>query len=267
MPEMAKRTKKIEDEIIAPPVKEKKQSKEVKTKDEDRLQEIDELTSDRKILGKFVGEVNIHGVRVSASDFNLRNEKDFFSLSDMRTFSETMIKFDPSNRMYAFNEACFADVTNKTNRYSPDGFDFNDSVSFAYLTDPTDPKITKLMISGLNSQADVSRRPTRLYHLFCDVPSLEFKKLEKLIKENPENAERFIEIVFAGLDNSNVGRIPVKKVSIIDIEKYIPLGEMDEKNKRAENLLSFMERAKYKKLLDKNAIKVLEFSHTLPDFH
>jgi hypothetical protein len=267
MPEMAKRTEPVKDAFKGPLVNEKKQLLEVKTEDEDRLQEIDKLTFDRKILGKFVGEVNIHGIQVSKPDFNLRNEEDYLSLPGEKGSTSTHREFDPTYKIFSFSEACFHDAHARGDyKRTPDGYNFSDSVNLVHILDPNNPKITRLMIMTPNGQSDASQRPTKFCSLFCQISTVEFKKLEELIKSNPGNAERFIEIAFAGLDNSNANRTPLKKVSIIDVDKYIPADEMDEKNKKAINLDFFMQRMKSKNLLHTSAITTYEFSRPLPEF-
>jgi len=243
----------------------KKHITEIITKNEAELKKIDETVTKRALEGKFIGKVTIHGEQFSSPDHNLSNTKDYHVLPEKST---TFIRkhFDPSNRMSAFYLSCYEDAAMNLDspyRHTPEGFNFSDGLNIAYIRNPDDKNLTRLMIFMPNTDRDGAMRRTYFCILYCEIPTSRFEELNELIKKNPENAERFIQIAFAGLDEAT-GRVPVKKASIIDIDKYIPLGILTDKVRKGYNLQFFMSDAKRKGLLNTNAITTYNFSQPYP---
>lgn len=265
MPTAVKKT-----EPVSPlAAKERKTITEVVTEDEAELKKIDETLSRRAIKGKFVGEVIIHGQQYSSPDHNFDNRSDYHVLpEESRTFVEN---YDPTNRTFAFYEACYNDahggqIDRPEYRNTPEGLNFFESLNITHIRNPDDNNLTRLMIFMPNNDRDASMRPTNFCELFCEIPTSRFEELNELIKKNPENAERFVQIAFAGLDDAT-GRVPVKKVSVINIDKYIPMGILTDKVRKGYNLEFFMRDAKRKGLLNTNAINTYSFSRPLPDIN
>lgn len=87
----------------------------------------------------------------------------------------------------------------------------------------------------------------------------------RLINKNPDNAERFLQLAFAGIDQVT-GRIPVGEVSLIDLERLTPEEIITDDVKKGENTWYFMTEANRKKLLNIDAIETYNLSKQLPQF-
>ncbi len=246
--------------------------------DEAQLKLIDSFITNRYIGGKFSGQVIIHGEKLTEADFNIHKTLDFKVLPYIGPKGcmpyHLMLKIDPTNRMKGFYTTCYEDARRDLDgdftsefRCTPSEFKFADSLNITYLQDSTNENITHVLCHVPVSDMDASYRRHYFSNLFCDIPTDQFQQLIKLIEKNPDNAERFIETTFAGIDNST-SRNSVNRVSIIDINTYIPLSIFSEKSIQDSVQRGFIDqvlrKAMKNKLLNLQGVTTHNFSHPMP---
>lgn len=269
MSAMAKKTEPIKEVASVKPVKEKRQLKEVKTEDEEQLEIIDYEVGNRKYWGKPRGEVKIHGVQFAGPNNNLNGNEGYSFYSSEGVYpGATFTALDSKFKFEAFKNH----VNTGGSSFVPEGLDFSDSLAIVYIEDPKNPGITRIMIHGPNNQYDASRRNTNRYTLFCDMPTKTFNDLKELIvgngadkSGNPDNAERFIEMAFEGIDQTDIGRNSVQSVYLVDLDNYIP--DLVANNGMKKGWMQSLDEARRKGLYNvKGAVISRKFSRSLPEF-
>jgi len=195
---------------------------EIVTPDEESLGEIDATVTNRQVGSKFSGEVNIHGVSFTSPEYNLDKRKDYEMHPHGGNHFDYLDSVDETARAFAVTWVI------RKGKEAPDSVrqflnekNYSNACAISYFRDGGNESISHLFISMPERNGDSRSRRTFYCHLACELPSNECDKLIKLIVRNPDNAERFIQIAFAGIDKATE-RIPVDAVAIIDVENYIP---------------------------------------------
>ncbi len=280
IPTLAKKTKELQR-------KENENIKKVETEDEEALQIIDNTINDRRVRGKYRGGLIIHGKQFSPETYNVNTTRDVdYELLPLiekypGNWEEEIgyLRFrnmiDPIQQLFTFGEVISKDNTDRLQEVSPQGINFQESLNIIHFKDANDLKKTWIAILAPNTQRDASSRRTHFAMLFCSIPTNNLENLLNLINKNLDNAERFIQITFAGIDDNIMrptGRIPLNKVAIIDLEKYLPksLFETEAQGKNRVNKGfhdQFMSDLKIKGILDinsKDSITIKEYSQEYP---
>ena len=247
----------------------KKQVIELSTEDEEALQRIDALTAGRHAGGKFRGQVVMHGVSLTEPKYNLNGSQDYEMFPGGGMPYRYIEKVDPTKRVSGFLEVNYQAASSERRgmkqmfRKTPEGLDFFDSLNIAYIKDPQGKDTTHVFIQSPNADRDRASRETFFLILSCEMPNEVFRHLRELIRKNPENAERFLQVSFAGIDDST-WRIATDRVSLVDIDKYIPMSILGGPKITGNIDFTLGEFAK-KKMLDLSAVETYKYSRNLPE--
>jgi len=203
-------------------------AEKVETEDEEALQKIADSITERVVFGKFEKPVIIQGLnspgKVSegrSADFNFYTEKG--NTSRTKFFGS----FDPTGHSYYFWSYLSEQRGSEPGSYGykiPEGLALKSSLIFANLPDLQNDNFAKLMVVVPVSDRDYSHRDVTNTQIFCTLPKDELAKLLSITRDNPVNAERFVQVAFDGIDNIS-NRRPVDVVSLVDVTSFLPLGQ------------------------------------------
>ena len=208
----------------------------VTTEDEVLLKEIVSCTSELGLGGKFEGTVVVSG-KDGVSSYQHKGDSALYMAEGVYANSDEhfgrLLKNDPTGllpyfKMY-WKEHAYRQSDKLSSIKVPDGIDINTSLSLVYIQDIQNTRTAKLLIEIPVSKVSWDNREVFLTDAICTLPTERLHELLALIRKNPANAERFIQLTFGfNEDTGNPGidsfssRKPVKNVLLIDAEKYLP---------------------------------------------
>lgn len=208
------------------PIKIKReQSKKIETVDEKELQEIDSRIKDRKLWGKFVGGVVIHGEEFAPPENNLNNHSDYVVLPFIDGHSQKDFEEKIDRRLDMLTFSYYDDCQNQESGHQmhhlPEGIEINNALIISYVSDKNDQDRIHVVFNIRSNHRDSASRPIYYVKAYFNCNRDDWQKLKSLGEINPDNWERFIQIAFDGIDQAT-NRRSVEEITMIDVNKFIP---------------------------------------------
>jgi hypothetical protein len=241
----------------------------VETENEEELRIIANSISEPGVYGKFYDPVFVLGSKSSPryeGDFenSLYKEEGIYMGSE--AFNQ-VLRDEPTGRLsffqsYLFDQrAIFGHDVCKI----PDKLTVNSSITIAYLPDDHNQQLTKVGLfipdKGVHWDKRSEGQPS-LIEIFCTFPSEQFHRFMELVRDDPANAERFIQIAFGDGIDTMVRRKPVESVHLVDLEHFLPSQYTYTDGRKNASLRSTIQKKDY----HDDTIETHHYPQPLPQF-
>lgn len=188
---------------------------------ETTLIQIDSRIKDRKIGGKFVGGITIHGEEFSPPGHNSNNRQDFHMLPyengyvPRKTFPDFMSTIDP--KLKILHILYYLRLQSPISR----NIQLDNTLIINFITDQNNQNRVHVMWEMPVHDVDASSRPVHFTAAYFNCSKHDWQQLRSIGDIDPNNWEKILNTTFSGI-NQATKRRSVSNLALVDVDRLIP---------------------------------------------